>query len=72
MTRLLEEVINRVAKLTPEQQDELAARWLQELDDDARWDQRFATSQPELSKIARDVREQIRAGKVRSTGIDEL
>jgi hypothetical protein len=72
MTRLFEQVVSRVEKLTAEQQNELAARWLAELDDDARWDAQFAATQPELSKLAEEVRAKIRAGQVRSTGIDEL
>lgn len=72
MTRLLEQLLDRASKLTPEQQDELATRWLEEMDDDARWDTRFASTQAELSRLAEDVRARIRAGKVQSTGIDEL
>jgi hypothetical protein len=72
MTRLFEQVVSRVSQLTAEQQDQLAARWLEELDDDARWDAQFSATQPELSKLAQEVRAKIRAGQVRSTGIDEL
>lgn len=72
MTRLLEQVLSKASALTPQQQDELATRWLEEMEDDARWDAKFAGSQAELSKLASDVRDKIRAGQVKKTGIDEL
>ncbi len=72
MTRLLEQLLSRASQLPPEQQDQLAARWLEELNDDLAWDAQFAASQPELSKLAEEVRAKIRSGQVRPTGIDEL
>ncbi|HEY7089821.1 MAG TPA: hypothetical protein VH518_17115 [Tepidisphaeraceae bacterium] len=56
MTRLFEQVVSRVSRLSAEQQDELAARWLEGLNDDARWDAKFAATQPQLSKLAAEVR----------------
>lgn len=72
MTRLLEQVLAQASKLPPDQQDALAARWLDELEDDARWDAAFALSQDELAKLASEVRRQVREGNVEPTGIDEL
>jgi hypothetical protein len=72
MTRLLEKLVAQAAALPPAQQDELAARWIEELQDDARWDESFARSQDALSKLAHDVRTKIRAGDVEKTEIDEL
>jgi hypothetical protein len=72
MTRLLEQLIARASKLSAPEQDALATRWLEEIEDDAQWDAKFSSSQAELAKLAADVREQIQAGRVRSSGIDEL
>jgi hypothetical protein len=72
MTQLLEQAIAELQKLPESDQDALAALILAELDDEHRWDAAFAGSQQQLSRMAEKVREDIRAGRVRDTGIDEL
>lgn len=72
MTQLLEKALAEVAKLTPEAQDAVAALILEELEDEQRWDEACAASQPQLAKLAKKVRDDIRAGRVRKMGIDEL
>jgi hypothetical protein len=68
MTTLLEKALAEVTKLTPEAQDAIAALILEELDDEQRWDTTFAATQPQLAKLAAQVREDIRAGRVRNIG----
>lgn len=72
MTGLLQKAIDELQKLPPHQQDEMAKIILDELADETRWDQVFAASQDKLSKLAAKVRGDIRNGKVRKMGIDEL
>jgi hypothetical protein len=72
MTQLLEKALAEVAKLAPEAQDAIAAFILEELEDEQRWDAAFAASQPQLTKLAENVRDDIRAGRVRKMGFDEL
>ena len=72
MTQLLEKALAEVAKLAPEAQDAIAALILEELEDDQRWDETFTASQPQLAKLAEKVRDDIRAGRVREMGFDEL
>ena len=72
MTQLLERAWAEVSKLPPEEQDAIAAIILQELEDEQRWDKTFAASQSKLSQLAGKVREDIRAGRVRKMGFDEL
>ncbi len=72
MTRLLEKLLAKTSKLPPEEQDALAARWLDELEDDAKWDTAFAASQDELATLASNVRRKINANQIQPTGIDEL
>ncbi len=50
----------------------LAALILAEINDERRWETAFANSQEQLSKMADKVRDDIRAGRVRELGIDEL
>ena len=72
MTQLLEKVLTEVYKLPPEQQDAIAAIILEELEDERRWDKAFAKSQDKLAQLAQKVRADIKAGRVKKMGIDEL
>jgi hypothetical protein len=72
MTQLLEKALAEVQKLTDPEQDAIAAMILDELADEWRWDQAFARSQEQLGRLADRVRQDIRAGRVRNAGIDEL
>ncbi len=72
MTQLLQQAITELQKLPDSDQDAMAALILEELSDDAKWESAFANSQNELSRIANKVRDDIREGRVRDKGIDEL
>jgi len=72
MTQLLEEAIAQVSKLSPEEQNAIAAIILEELRDEQRWNAAFAASQDKLAKLAAEVREDVRAGRVKKMGFDEL
>ncbi len=72
MTRLMEKALAEIGKLGDADQDAIAAIILDEIADERCWDESFSRSQNELSEIAGRVREDIRAGKVKAVGIDEL
>jgi hypothetical protein len=72
MTQLLEQALTEVKKLPEPEQDAIAALILDELADERRWQENFARSQDQLSRIAAKVREDIRAGRVTSGGFDQL
>ncbi len=72
MTQLLEKAIGEVRKLSASEQDTIATLILDELADELRWDEAFANSQDQLSKLAAKVRRDIADGRVRDVGIDEL
>jgi hypothetical protein len=72
MTQLLEQAIAEARKLPAPEQDALAALILEELADERRWEEAFARSQEPLARLAAKVREDIRAGRVRRTEVDEL
>ena len=72
MTQLLEKVLTEVHKLPPEKQDAIAAVILEELEDAQLWDEAFSESQDKLAQLAQKVRTDIKAGRVRKMGIDEL
>ena len=72
MTELLQKALAEVQKLPDAEQDAIAAIILDEITDERRWDEAFARSQDQLGRLADRVREDIRAGRVRNAGIDEL
>ena len=72
MTHLMEKALAEIKKLPEADQDAIAAIILEEISDELRWDEAFARSQDELASLADRVREDIRAGRVRNAGIDEL
>ena len=72
MTQLLEKALAQVSRLPDPDQDAIAALILEELADDRQWDEAFARSQEQLGRLADRVRQDIRAGRVRNVGIDEL
>jgi hypothetical protein len=72
MTQLLEQTLGEVQRLPDSGQDAIAAIILEEIADDRRWADAFARSQDQLGRLANRVREDIRAGRVKNVGIDEL
>lgn len=72
MTELLEKAFAEAAKLPEETQDRIAAELLRELADDAKWDASFASSAPELERLAAEALEEYRAGRTEELGFDEL
>ena len=72
MTPLLKKVLDEVYKLGPEEQDAIAAVILEELENERQWQEAFAESQDKLAQLARKVRTDIKAGRIKNMGIDEL
>lgn len=62
MTQLMERALEELRKLSPANQDAIASMILEEIQDDARWDETFSRSQDKLGRLAAKVREDIRAG----------
>ncbi|MEX0718080.1 MAG: hypothetical protein WD066_15920 [Planctomycetaceae bacterium] len=71
MTQLLQQALAQLEELPAAEQDAIAALILEELDDERRWDESFARTQEQLGRIAEQVRQEIRAGRVRAFGPDE-
>jgi hypothetical protein len=72
MTQLLQKALAEVQKLPEPEQDAIATLILDELADEQRWEESFARSQDRLAQLAAKAREDIRAGRVKKLGIDEL
>jgi hypothetical protein len=70
-TELLQQAIRELEKLSPDDQDAIAARLLEEIEDERRWSARFAaTTDEEWDRLAAAVREEIAAGD--TTPLDEF
>ena len=65
MTKLLKEVIAKLAKLPAERQNELAALLLAEMEADERWDELFAKSQDKLETLADEALDEHARGETR-------
>jgi hypothetical protein len=65
MTRLLDAAMQKVSQLPLEEQDRIAQLVLDELDDEARWQETFAGSQDKLARLAENAREEIGRGEVK-------
>jgi hypothetical protein len=66
MTELLQKAIAQIQKLSPDQQDAIAARFLAELQDEQKWEAQFAaTTDDQWDQMAAMVRQEIEQGKTK-------
>lgn len=72
MSDLLNKVIAEVSKLPEAEQDRVAQWILDELADEARWDEAFANSLPQLEALGRRALEDLRAGRTQELDPDNL
>ncbi|RCJ21714.1 hypothetical protein A6S26_23375 [Nostoc sp. ATCC 43529] len=63
MTELLEKAIARLKTLPPSEQDAIAVMILEELEDEIRWDEAFASSKDTLAKLAAEAMAEYQALK---------
>ena len=65
MNAALETVFGRIASLSEEEQERFANWLVAELDDEARWQAKFASSLPTLKKMADDALAEHRRGETK-------
>jgi hypothetical protein len=65
MTKLLEKAIREASKLSPAEQDALAAIVLEELASEERWARSFASTQDGLATLAKEALAEYAAGKTK-------
>ena len=64
MTKLLQEMISQIHQLSLEEQDAIASRFLDELQDEQKWKSRFtATTDNQWDEMAAMVRQEIVTGE---------
>ena len=72
MSSLLEQAVEKARKLPDAEQDAIASLILQEIEDDRQWEEAFAHSPGKLAALATRAAEQVREGRCRTAGFDEL
>jgi hypothetical protein len=72
MSPLLDQAVAEARKLPEAEQDAIAAIILEEIEDDRRWDESFARAPDKLAALAARAQEQVKAGRCRTAGFDEL
>lgn len=72
MTDLLEKAFRKAAELPPEEQDRLAALILADLQSEARWEQTFAETEDELSRLVDAALAEAGAGRTKPLVPDNL
>ncbi len=72
MTKLLEKALLRAEQLPEEQQDAIASLILEEIEDEARWDEAFSRSLDVLERLAAEADEEDRAGLTEELDPDSL
>lgn len=72
MTELLEQAIAEIKKRSADEQDAIAALILEEIEEEARWDEAFKKSQDALARLAADALAEEQAGKTRELDPDKL
>ena len=70
MTKLLQKAIEKARKLPPDEPDASGAIILEEIADEARWAEKFAATQDQLSRWADEVRAEIEAGHASPLELD--
>jgi len=63
MTQLLERAFSEASKLPEKEQNAVAALLLEELASEKRWDEAFASSEQQLSSMAREALREFEAGQ---------
>jgi hypothetical protein len=72
MSQLLDHAVAEARKLPDAEQDAIAALILEEIEDERRWEEALARSPGKLTALASRAEEQVRAGRCRAVGFDEL
>ncbi len=73
MTELLEKVITELKKLPPDQQDAIASRWMDELNDEQQWQETLEQPQSSfLDELAKKALNESSQGNTKKIGFDEI
>lgn len=71
-TKTLQSLIDKATALPPDLQERFAQQWLEELEDEQLWDEKFSRSQNQLETMAKKALDNYRSGKTVKKGWDEI
>ncbi|MGR3178051.1 MAG: hypothetical protein ACUZ8E_08355 [Candidatus Anammoxibacter sp.] len=72
MTKLLEQAVKKAKDLPDSEQDAIASIILEELEDEARWEDKFSASKDTLAKLASEAMEEEGRGETQELDPDSL
>ena len=72
MTRSLEQAFEAASQLSSDEQDVLAARMLQEIAWEKKWDSALTDNPEKLRSLLREARQDIKAGRVQELRVDDI
>jgi hypothetical protein len=72
MSELLERAVEKAKNLPDAEQDAIAAIILEEMEDEAHWEQAFSNSQEALARLAAEAMEEDRKGETKELDPDSL
>ncbi len=72
MTTILAQAFDKAATLPAAMQEQIALQLLEDIEAEFKWERTFAKSQDKLAKLAAKARKDIKAGRVKQMGFDEL
>jgi len=72
MTKLLQQAFERASSLPEDLQDQLAREVIDEIESELQWDSDFENSQDQLHKLGKKALSDLKAGRGKKTGFDEL
>ena len=72
MTAKLKTAFKRASSLPDDDQDSIASMILEEIESEGRWQEAFARSEKQLTTLAREAREEFRAGNTAVLDPDKM
>lgn len=72
MTTILSKVIEKVEKLSPEMQNEIATQLLEDIENEQKWQEALLQSHNQLEILANKALDQSNKGNTKKIGFDEL
>ena len=72
MTKLLQQAFDRASSLPSDLQDQLAREVIADIESEMQWDSDFEHSQEQLHELGKKALADLKAGRGKATGFDEL
>lgn len=71
-TTLLSKAITRAKRLSHQLQDKIASEWLEDIENEIKWQEELSKTQDKIDLLARDALRESNEGKTFKKGFDEI